>query len=251
MEFISSFEFLRGGIGIRALAKEVIGKSAGAIRLPFHFMLMALVSLLAWAKTSRAADATADRPAILVLGDSLSAGYGVDPDQAYPALLSKKIDGAGLNFTIINAGLSGDTSAGGLRRLNWLLHRKIDVLILELGANDGLRGVPVEATRSNLQAIIDRATQTNPRIKVLIAGMQMPPNLGQDYLRAFNRIFPDLAKKNHAALIPFLLEGVAGNPALNLADGIHPTAKGHKIVAENAWKILKPMLETSAGGHSG
>jgi acyl-CoA thioesterase-1 len=212
---------------------------------------VAVVSLLACTHAATAADAAAGRPAILVLGDSLSAGYGVDPDQAYPALLGKKIDSAGLDFTIINAGLSGDTSAGGLRRLNWLLHRKIEVLILELGANDGLRGVPVEATRSNLQSTIDRARQTYPRIKILVAGMQMPPNLGQDYVHAFNQIFPDLAKKNNAALIPFLLEGVAGNPALNLPDGIHPTAEGHKIVCENVWKILKPILETPDAKPSG
>jgi acyl-CoA thioesterase-1 len=208
---------------------------------------LAVISLLAWTHESPAGDATAGRPAILVLGDSLSAGYGVDPDQAYPALLQKKIDAAGLNFTIVNAGLSGDTTAGGLRRLNWLLQRKIDVLILELGANDGLRGVPAGATRSNLQATIDQARQAYPRIKILIAGMQMPPNLGQDYIQAFNRIFPDLAEKNHTALIPFLLEGVAGNPAVNLPDGIHPTAEGHKIVCENVWRILKPMLENPAG----
>jgi acyl-CoA thioesterase I len=189
---------------------------------------------------------TPQRPAILVLGDSLSAGYGVDPDQAYPALLQKKIDSAELNFTLINAGLSGDTTAGGLRRLNWLLRRRIDVLILELGGNDGLRGVPVAATRSNLQVMIDNARQANPQVKIVLAGMQMPPNLGQDYVHAFSRIFPELAEKNHATLIPFLLEGVGGNPSLNQADGIHPTAEGHKIVCENVWKVLKPILENIA-----
>jgi acyl-CoA thioesterase-1 len=185
----------------------------------------------------------AEKGGVLILGDSLTAGYGVDPEQAYPALLQKKIDADEPGFTVINGGVSGDTSAGGLRRLGWLLHRRMDVLVLELGANDGLRGVPVEATRSNLQAIIDKTRESNPAIKIIIAGMRMPPNLGEDYVRDFGRTFPDIAEKNHAALVPFLLEGVAGNPSLNLPDGIHPTPEGHRIVCENVWKILKPVLE--------
>jgi acyl-CoA thioesterase-1 len=188
-------------------------------------------------------DAATNRPAVLVLGDSLAAGLGVDPGEAYPALLQKKIDAAGLNFTVINGGVSGDTSAGGLRRLPWYLSRKIDVLILELGANDGLRGLPPAATRTNLQAIIDAAKTAYPGIKIVIAGMRLPPNLGRDYTDAFEKIFPALARENQAALVPFLLEGVGGNPDLNAPDQIHPTAEGHKIVAETVWKILKPALE--------
>jgi acyl-CoA thioesterase-1 len=184
-----------------------------------------------------------NRPAILVLGDSLAAGYGVDPGEAYPALLQKKVDAAGLNFEVINGGVSGDTSAGGLRRLPWYLRRKMEVLILELGGNDGLRGLAPAATRTNLQAIIDSAKRTYPDIQIVIAGMRMPPNLGQDYTDAFEKIFPALARENHAALVPFLLEGVGGKPDLNAPDQIHPTAEGHRIVAENVWKILKPMLE--------
>jgi len=188
-------------------------------------------------------DTNTNRPAVLVLGDSLAAGNGVDPGEAYPALLQKKLDAAGLNFTVINGGVSGDTSAGGLRRVQWYLRRKIDVLILELGGNDGLRGVPPAATRTNLQAIIDAARTACPGIKIIIAGMRLPPNLGQDYTDAFEKIFPALARDNHAALVPFLLEGVGGKPELNAPDQIHPTAEGHKIVAENVWKILKPALE--------
>jgi acyl-CoA thioesterase-1 len=188
-------------------------------------------------------EANTNRPAILVLGDSLAAGLGVDPSEAYPALLQKKVDAAGLNFAVINGGVSGDTSAGGLRRINWYLRRRIDVLILELGGNDGLRGVPPAATRTNLQAIIDTAKKARPNMKIVIAGMRLPPNLGQDYTGAFEKIYPALARENRAALVPFLLEGVGGRPELNATDQIHPTAEGHQIVAENVWKILKPLLD--------
>ncbi|HEX4646546.1 MAG TPA: arylesterase [Verrucomicrobiae bacterium] len=204
----------------------------------------------AWAtaQPARASDSTAaeSRKTIVVLGDSLAAGYGLDPSEAFPALLQNKIDEAGWKFTVVNAGVSGDTTAGGLRRIDWLLKRKIDALILELGGNDGLRGIPVEATRTNLQAIIDHARRAQPGMRVIIAGMQMPPNMGEEYNRAFQNIFPALAKANEAALVPFLLEGVGGRPELNQPDQIHPTAEGHKIVAENVWKVLKPAL-TNAG----
>jgi len=179
---------------------------------------------------------------ILFLGNSLSAGFGVDPSQAFPALIQKKIEEKKLNYKVINAGLSGETSAGGLRRIDWLLKQKVDVLVLELGGNDGLRGISTQTMQSNLQAIIDRAKAKYPDIKIVIAGMQAPPNLGAEYTSAFKAVFPELAKKNRAALIPFLLEGVGGNPKLNLPDGIHPTAEGHKIIAETVWKTLEPIL---------
>lgn len=182
------------------------------------------------------------RKTIVVLGDSLAAGYGLDPSEAFPALLQDKIDAAGWNFSVVNAGVSGDTSADGLNRINWLLKQKIDVLILELGGNDGLRGFPVPATETNLQTIIDRTKQKYPRAQIIIAGMQMPPNLGERYTTAFKNIFPDLAEKNHAALIPFLLEGVGGRPELNQPDHVHPTAQGDRIVADNVWKVLRPIL---------
>jgi acyl-CoA thioesterase I len=189
--------------------------------------------------------ATASTPSksILVLGDSLAAGYGLDPSEAFPAILQKKIQAAGLNFTVVNAGVSGDTSSGGLRRIDWSLKRRVDVLVLELGGNDGLRGISVGVTRTNLQAIIDRTRQKYSHVEVVLAGMQIPPNMGHEYTTSFAGIFPELAKVNQAALIPFLLEGVGGRPELNLPDRIHPTAAGHEIVADNAWKVLKPVLE--------
>lgn len=183
-----------------------------------------------------------DSQRVVVLGDSLTAGYGLDPDLAFPALLQTMVDESGLDFEIVNAGVSGDTSAGGVRRINWLLRQEIDVLILELGANDGLRGVSLESTRTNLQKIIDETKTKNPEADIIIAGMMVPPNLGPDYTERFKQIFPSLAENNNCLLIPFLLDGVAGQPELNLPDGIHPTAEGHQIIAENVWKILETVL---------
>ncbi|MGB8342105.1 MAG: arylesterase [Chthoniobacterales bacterium] len=180
---------------------------------------------------------------ILFLGDSLTAGQGVEEGQAFPALIEEKIQAQHLPYEVVNAGLSGDTSAGGLRRIDWLLQRPIDVLVLELGANDGLRGLPVAAMKANLQAIIDKVKAKNPQVKIIIAGMEMPPNLGGDYANDFRAVFADLARTNNATLIPFLLEGVGGHTDLNQRDQIHPTADGHKIVAENVWRVLAPILE--------
>ena len=181
---------------------------------------------------------------VLFLGDSITAGYGLELSQAYPALIQQRINKEGLNFKVINAGQSGDTSAGGLARMDWLLKNKIDVLVLELGGNDGLRGLPVEVIRKNLQAIIDRARKQYPQIKIVVAGMKMPPNMGGQYSREFEAMFAALAKKNNAALIPFILEGVGGVRQMNLPDGIHPTAGGHEIVAENVWTVLAPVLRS-------
>ncbi|HXA08521.1 MAG TPA: arylesterase [Chthoniobacterales bacterium] len=179
---------------------------------------------------------------ILFLGDSLTAGLGVEQGQAFPALIQEKIREKNLPFDVINAGISGDTTAGGLARLDWVLQKKIDVLVLALGANDGLRGLPVAQMKANLQAIIDRVKAKNPAVKIVIAGMRMPPNLGGAYSDAFREVYGDLARENHAALIPFLLEGVGGHDDLNQADHIHPTAAGHKVVAENVWRVLGPLL---------
>lgn len=179
---------------------------------------------------------------ILFLGDSITAGFGLDPSEAYPALIQQKIDAKHWQFKVINAGQSGDTTAGGLSRLDWLLKNRIDVLVLELGGNDGLRGLPVETTRKNLQTIIDRCKAKYPGIKIVLAGMKVPPNMGGDYGKPFEAMFPDLAKKNNAALVPFILEGVGGVRELNLPDGIHPTTKGQAIVAANVWKALEPVL---------
>ncbi|MGH9340623.1 MAG: arylesterase [Acidobacteriota bacterium] len=208
------------------------------LHLLLPFLLTA--TLFAW---SAPRNDKAHSDTILFLGDSLTAGHGLSADQAYPALIQGKIDRQGWNYSVLNAGLSGDTSAGGLRRIDWLLQRKIDVLVLELGANDGLRGVTTEVTMQNLQAIIDKTKQKYPQVKFVVAGMMMPPSMGQEYTHRFRSIFPKLAEKNAAALIPFLLQGVAGQRELNLPDGIHPTAEGHRIIAENVWKVLKPLLD--------
>lgn len=184
---------------------------------------------------------------ILFLGDSITAGYGLDFPQAFPGLIQKKIDAHGWNFKVVNAGQSGDTSAGGLGRLDWVLQNPVDVLVLELGANDGLRGLSVDAMKKNLQAIIDRTKERNSEAKFVIAGMKVPPNMGSEYSRKFDAAFAELAKKNNAAFIPFVLEGVGGTRELNLPDGIHPTAKGHEIVAANVWKVLEPVLRSLNG----
>ena len=179
---------------------------------------------------------------LVFFGDSLTAGYGLDPDDAYPALIQRKIDDAGLAWRVVNAGVSGETTAGGLRRLDWTLRQRVDLFVLELGANDGLRGLPLAASRANLQAIIDRVRTRYPDVVVVIAGMQLPSNMGPDYSQPFARMYPELAEKNHVALIPFLLEGVGGIARLNQGDGMHPTAEGHTKVAENVWKVLLPLL---------
>jgi acyl-CoA thioesterase-1 len=192
--------------------------------------------------------ATSTPGVILFLGDSITAGYGLDLAQAYPALIQEKIDAKGWRFKVVNAGQSGDTSAGGLNRIDWLLRNRVDVLVLELGGNDGLRGLPVENTRKNLQAIIDRTRAKYPGAKIVIAGMKVPPNMGREYGGQFEAIYPALAKKNQASLIPFVLEGVGGERQLNLPDGIHPTAKGHQRVAANVWKVLEPVLRSLSRG---
>jgi acyl-CoA thioesterase-1 len=179
---------------------------------------------------------------ILFFGDSLTAGYGLSKEQAFPAIVQRKINDKGYNYKVLNAGLSGETSAGGLARINWILKEPIDIFVLELGANDGLRGLPLKQTKQNLQQIINKVKAKNPDVKIVIAGMMMPPNLGAEYTADFMQLFPELAKKNDAHLIPFLLEGVAGNEELNLNDGIHPNKTGHSIVAENVWKVLNPLL---------
>lgn len=180
---------------------------------------------------------------ILIFGDSITAAFGLEAEQGFPALIQNKLDELNWNYKIINGGLSGDTSAGGVRRINWMLRERVDIMILELGGNDGLRGTPPETTKQNLQTIIDEVKSKNEDTIIILAGMQIPPNLGQEYTTKFKNVFPDLATENDAILIPFLLENVGGVPSLNQPDGIHPTADGHIIVAENVWKILKPLLE--------
>lgn len=179
---------------------------------------------------------------ILFFGNSLTAGMGLDPNEAFPALIQEKVDSLQLAYKVVNAGLSGETTASGKNRLDWVLNSDIDIFVLELGANDGLRGISLEETRRNLQEIIDVVKQKNPNTTIILAGMQIPPNMGQDYTSEFKDIFPDLAKKNKIGLIPFLLEDVAGNPELNQPDGIHPTAEGQKIIANNIWPIIAKTI---------
>ncbi|RXG15471.1 acyl-CoA thioesterase-1 [Leeuwenhoekiella aestuarii] len=180
---------------------------------------------------------------ILFFGDSLTAGYGLeDADNAFPGLIQDRIDSLGLDYTVINAGLSGETTAGGRNRLEWVLEPDVDIFVLELGANDGLRGVQVAETRENLQWMIDQVKTEAPEAKIVLVGMQLPPNLGTEYTRHFKKLFPELAEKNNITLVPFLLQNVGGVARLNQNDGIHPTAEGHKLVAENVWPVLEPLL---------
>jgi len=188
---------------------------------------------------------TSSKPSktILFFGDSLTAGYGLDDvTQAFPGIVQQKIDSAKLGYAIVNGGLSGETSAGGKGRIDWLLKQPIDIFVLELGANDGLRGLPVSSTKENLQAIIDKVKTKYPKAKLVLLGMQVPPNMGAAYASDFKNIFPNLAAKNNMTLMPFLLQGVAGNRKLNQGDGIHPTAEGAKIVGINVWRVLKELL---------
>jgi len=180
---------------------------------------------------------------VLFFGDSLTAGYGLSPEEAFPAVVEKSILKSGAQARIINAGLSGETSAGGLSRIDWVLRQPIDVFVLELGANDGLRGLPIQDTRKNLQAIIDKVKSKNPSCKIVLAGMMVPPNMGHEYADSFSKLFGEIASKNAAILIPFILEGVAGIERLNQADGIHPTSEGHKIIGANLFKIIYPLVQ--------
>jgi acyl-CoA thioesterase-1 len=187
--------------------------------------------------------ASSSSKTILFFGDSLTAGYGLDdPSQAFPGVVQSKVDSAKLPYNVVNAGVSGETSSGGKSRISWLLKKKVDVFVLELGANDGLRGIPVTETKQNLQDIIDTVKLKYPAAKLMITGMMVPPNMGATYANNFKAIFPALASKNNITFMPFLLKDVAGNPALNQKDGIHPTAQGAKIVGNNVWQVLRPLL---------
>ena len=226
-----------------------------------HIVLLAIVCLasLACGSSSRPREATAAKPpstataapatisvkpeampAIVAFGDSLTAGYGLTEEQSYTALLQRKLDEAGYRYRVVNAGVSGDTSAGGARRIDWALEGNVRFLILELGGNDGLRGLPVAEMKKNLASIIERAQARN--VTVILAGMEAPPNLGSDYTAQFRQAFRDLAKKYNVKLIPFVLQGVGGLAEMNQPDGIHPNAEGEKILTETVWRALEPML---------
>lgn len=215
---------------------------------PIALWVALCLGLLSWrvSAAETASNSSGTLPAdkiLVVLGDSLSAGFGVDLSEAWPARIQEKIREAGLPWKLVNAGLSGDTSAGGLRRLDWILRRPVDALLLELGSNDGLRGLPLEATRTNLQTVIERTRAKYPKVRIVLAGMKMPENLGEAYTRQFETLYSDLAATNKVALIPFLLDGVGGRAELNLPDQIHPNVEGHRRVATNVWKVLQPVLQ--------
>jgi len=205
-------------------------------------MKYAIAAFLAiWSIIPAQLASAAETKSILVFGDSLSDGFMLQRSEAYPALLAQKLDAAGLNFQVTNASAAGGTTQGGLERLPAHLKHRIDILVLELGINDAFRGLPVDQIENNLQQIIDKVKARNPNARVLIAGMQLPNYTADDYVSAFGKMFTDLASKNKAALVPYLLEGVAGDPPLNLPDGIHPNAAGQKILAENVWRVLEPI----------
>ena len=203
-----------------------------------------VVSALVMAIPTAAADA---ERTIIFFGDSITAGYGLDnPDDAFPGRIGVRIEEAGLPYRVVSAGLSGETSAGGLRRIDWILRQPCDVFVLALGGNDGLRGIDPAEIERNLVGILAKVRAKNPDAALVIAGMQIFPSMGEDYRTAYRAAFPAAAAASEATLIPFLLEGVGGVPELNLGDGIHPTAEGHRIVAENVWRVLEPVLEQKA-----
>lgn len=201
------------------------------------WLLAFALGILADVRPAEAAPRT-----VVFFGDSLTAGFGLDPAQAYPALIQAKVRAAGLDYEVVNAGISGDTTSGGVARLDWVLRRPVDVFVLALGANDGLRGIPLPETRKNLAAILARVHAKYPQAKLVVAGMQLPPNLGAPYADEFRAIFPEVARAAGATLLPFLLEGVAARPELNQPDMIHPTPAGQELVAANVWAVLKPLL---------
>jgi acyl-CoA thioesterase-1 len=225
----------------KTAAREV---EVGLMRLLIFLLCFGLV-VMGGSKTPAATLARHDPSkmlTVLVLGDSLSAGYGLKRSAAYPALLAEKAAASGFDLKVLNAGVSGDTTAGGLRRLPQLLQQHIDVLVLELGINDAFRGVPVPQIAANLQKVIDLTRARHPQVRIVVAGMQLAQDSADDYLTAFGALYVDLARRNHAELVPFLLNGVAGNPALNLPDMIHPNASGQKILAANVWPVLQSVL---------
>jgi acyl-CoA thioesterase-1 len=216
------------------------------MRRSFLFELAAAIILTATAALSDEASANANdtKGRVVILGDSITAGYGLRPAEAYPALLQRKIGEAGLSFAVVNAGVSGDTTAGGLRRINWVLARGADVLVIALGGNDGLRGIPPDESRKNLLGMIQKARAKNPEVRVLLAGMKMPDNMGPSFTKEFQKVFTEVAKESEVTLLPFLLDGVGGVEELNQADGIHPTAEGQQKIAETVWKALSPLLRS-------
>lgn len=219
---------------------------ASSLRLTFALtcVVAAVAAFLGCPSAAAAAESDRAMPTIIFFGDSLTAGYGLDnpAGEAYPALIQRKLEAEKLSWRAVNAGLSGETSAGGLRRVDWVLRQPVDVFFLALGANDGLRGVDPTATEQNLDQILTRVRTRNPNARLLVAGMEMPPSMGRAYTERYRTVFASVAKKHNATLLPFLIEGVAGRADLNQADAVHPTAAGHRVMAETVWKVLRPLL---------
>lgn len=211
------------------------------ITLIFRRMLLKVTFFIIAAFFSFSLNAQ-DQKTILFFGDSITAGYGLSEEEAFPAIIQQKIDSLNLNYNVVNSGLSGETTAGGLRRIDWVLQQHVDIFVLELGGNDGLRGIDPENSKQNLQGIIDKVSLTYPNAEILLTGMEAPPNMGQTYTSRFRDIYTELSNTNRVEFMPFILEGVAGNSDLNQPDGIHPTAEGHRRVAEDLWEYLQPML---------
>ncbi len=186
-----------------------------------------------------------EKPVIMFFGNSITAGYGIDQSDAFSAIIQRRLDSLGYNYRVINAGLSGETTATGLSRVDWVLKTIPEIFVLELAGNDGLRGLPLGQTKENLLAIVDKVRAANPDVKILLAGMEVPPNMGPDYASEFRAMFPAVSKAKDVPLIPFILDKVGGEPSLNLPDGIHPTEEGHLIVAETVWKYLEPLLDST------
>ena len=206
------------------------------------FVRFALVTACWLAMSALLIGAEAERKTVVILGDSIAAGYGVEAAESFPDLLQQRIAEKKLPWEIVNAGVSGDTTAGGVRRMPWLLKRRVDVLVIELGGNDGLRGLAPEETRANLEKIISLAREKYPEVRIILAGMQMPQNMGAEYTKKFSALFADVAKTQKTELIPFVLAGVGGKAELNQPDRIHPNPEGHKLVAQNVWAVLEPVL---------
>jgi acyl-CoA thioesterase I len=211
-------------------------------------LLTGLITLLLFLLTGFEFVGNEDPKRVVIFGDSITAGYGLDPDQAFPAIIQEKVDKLGWDINIINAGLSGETSAGGLRRIDWILQRELDVFVLELGGNDGLRGIEPEVTKENLQNIMNKVWDRYSDARIILTGMEAPPNMGENYTSKFRQIYNDLAEFNDVIYMPFILEDVGGVPDLNQPDGIHPTEEGHEVIAENLWQILKPVIEEIVEG---
>jgi acyl-CoA thioesterase-1 len=255
------FDLNKGYLLLLNIELKQLIRQMKAIKLRYYYIALTLFTgLLASCGNNKQPDTAAKQPDssvsgtetrleksvvsknILFFGTSLTAGLGVDPEEAFPAVVQHKIDSLKLPYKVINAGLSGETSAAGKNRIDWLLRQPVDIFVLELGANDGLRGIAVKETEANLQAVIDKVKKKYPKAKMILAGMQMPPSMGEKYTVPFRDLFPALAKKNNMDLIPFLLQGVGGIPRLIQQDGLHPTPEGHKILAQNVWKVLQPDL---------